>query len=142
MDLNQRGGSRPPLHRPSQPELQRAERATWGVAPAPSVKIRKFSAYKNAAKTLFGFVSLELPSGLVLNECKLMRGQAGSYWIAPPSIKLTDKDGIPRLDPHGKAVWSPIVEFKNRETRDRFNEQVIEALRLRHPEAFEDSGAQ
>lgn len=55
--------------------------ATWGIKPGapPSTKIRKFTAYRNPAGTLLGFLSIELPSGLIINDAKLMIGQAGKH---------------------------------------------------------------
>src|SRR5215469_15847637 len=88
-------------------EVQHA--AAWGRRPQPAIKIRKFTPFQNAAKTVLGFLSVELPSSLVLHELRLMRGPNGRHWIALPSIKQTDKDGNPRLDAHGKPSWNAIV---------------------------------
>ena len=38
-------------------------------------------------------------------------------------------------------IRSPIVEFRSREIREKFEEQVLEALRRAHPEAFAGGGA-
>ena len=88
-----------------------------------------------------GFVSIELPSGLIINNAKLMTGPAGKHWIAMPAVKQLDRDGNPRLDANSKAVWSAIIEFRDRATRDEFQEPVLGALRRHHPEAFDDERA-
>jgi len=135
----------PPRH-PSQATLRRGETATWGQRPAtkppPSAaprtaKIKKFTPFRNEAGTVLGFFSIDLPSGLIIHDCKLMCGPKGGRWVALPSIKRLDHDGNPRLDPHGKAMWSPIVEFVDRPTQDRFRDMVLDVLRSQHPDLFE-----
>jgi DNA-binding cell septation regulator SpoVG len=103
---------------------------------APEAKITRWSPHRNAAGTMLGFLSIALPSGLIINDAKLMIGSAGKRWIGMPSIKQVDKDGMPRLDAKGRQAWSPIIEFANSEARDRFNDLVLDALRRQHPEAF------
>jgi hypothetical protein len=74
----------------------------------------------------------------VINDVKLMVGPKGSRWLAMPSVKQLDRDGNPRLDANGKALWSPIIEFADRATQDRFRDMVLDLLRASHPELFED----
>src|SRR6516162_2987052 len=101
------------------------------------VVIRRWQPFRNSTGTVLGFFSIELPSGLIINDAKLMVGRAGKYWVALPAIKLTGKDGNPRLDPTGSSLWNPIVAFASRDARDRFNELVLTALRRQHPGAFD-----
>ena len=107
---------------------------------APEPRIGKFTPFQNAAGTLLGFVTIELPSGLILNDCKLMVGPQGRRWIGMPAVKQLDRDGNPRFDANGKPLWNQIVEFRDRAVRDRFNRAVIEALRTTHAELFEGEG--
>lgn len=90
-------------------------------------RILSWRPFCNDARTLRGFFSVELPSGLVLHGCKLMVGPKGQPWIAPPATK--------REVPDGKPIWDPIVDFRDRETRDRFTAAVLDALAQAHPEA-------
>src|SRR6516165_3898193 len=87
---------------------------------APSARIRRWQPFRNPAGSMRGFVSVELPSGLIVNDVKLMIGPGGKYWIATPAIKRTTEGGEPKFDARGKPVWSPIVEFASREARDKF----------------------
>ena len=105
--------------------------------PATAVKIRRWQPFRNSAGTVLGFLSIELPSGLIINDARLLVGRAGKYWVALPAIKLTGKDGNPRLDPTGSSLWNPIVAFASRDARDRFSELVLAALRRQHPGAFD-----
>jgi DNA-binding cell septation regulator SpoVG len=86
---------------------------------------------------MLGFLSIELPSGLIINDAKLMVGPNGRLWIALPSERQVDGDGNRRLDANGKQIWSPVVDFRDRAARDRFQDQVLAALRRQHPDALE-----
>ena len=118
------------------PEASR--RAAAYLAPQQSARavIRRWQTFRNAAGTICGFIDVEFASGLIINGCKLMRGSAGRYWVAPPAVQQRDKDGAIRLDAGGKATWEAVVAFASREARDRFNEAVLAALRQQHPEAL------
>jgi hypothetical protein len=116
-----------------------APRTTWGHLPAAAAtaKIRRWRAHPNASGTLLGYLDVETPSGMVIHDCRLMRGPADKYWIAMPATRQTDRDGQPRLDATGKQLWLPVVEFRDRTTADRFRDLVLDALRRQHPEAFD-----
>jgi DNA-binding cell septation regulator SpoVG len=111
--------------------------ASWGIEPKPPLKIRRWQPYRNAAGTLLGYLDVELPSGMVINGCKLMIGSSGKRWVAMPSERHLDRDGKPRLSPDGKPLWSPIVEFVDKATRDSFCAQTLAALQRDHPNAFD-----
>jgi DNA-binding cell septation regulator SpoVG len=78
---------------------------------------------------MLAFLSVELASGMIVNGLRLMTGARG-LWIAMPSQK--------RLDAGGKSIYSPILEFRDRATADRFNAMVIDLIRRQRPEALED----
>ena len=128
------------MKRPGESELRRGETATWGQKPQP--RIRKFTPFRNAAKTILGFITIELSSGLIINDAKLMIGPQGRRWIDLPAVKQVDQDGRPRLDVHGKQIWSQIIEFRDSHTRERFQETILAALRVAHPELFDGEGGQ
>jgi DNA-binding cell septation regulator SpoVG len=92
--------------RPTPGDLRAAETATWGPRPttATAVKIRRWQPYRNPAGTVLGFLSIELGSGLVINDLKLMTGPKGGHWLAMPSIKAVDRDGQPIVNAKGKPV--------------------------------------
>jgi hypothetical protein len=127
---------------PRPPSAAETRRGRDYLAPrhAP-VKIRRWQPFRNPAGTVLGFLSIELPSGLIINDAKLMIGQAGKHWIALPAIKQTGKDGEPRLDANGKQLWSLIVEFATRDARVRFNELILAALRRQHPGVLDEAGS-
>src|SRR5262245_10630361 len=104
-------------------------------------EIRRWQPRPNAAGTVLGYLDVGLPSGMVVNGCRLMIGPHGKPWIAMPSERQVDKDGKPRLGEDGKQLWTAIVDFVSREARDRFTTLILEALRRQYPEAFSE-GAQ
>jgi hypothetical protein len=128
-------------------QLRRGERAAWGrrpdtspeqavVAPHPrQPKLRKWTPHRSGP--LLGFVTVELASGMVLGDLRIMTGKNG-LWIAMPAIKQIGRDGNPRLDASGKPLFNQIIEFRDRATADRFNAMVIDLIRASHPEALED----
>jgi hypothetical protein len=101
------------------------------------MKIRRWQSFRNPAGTMLGFVSVELPSGLVVNDCKLMVGPNGRRWFAMPAVKQFDRDGSPRLDAKGKQLYSPIIEFASREAAARFRDLALDALSRAHPDALD-----
>jgi hypothetical protein len=84
-----------------------------------------------------GFLSIETPPGMIINELKLMLGARGTRWIGLPSVKQVDNGGQPLLDAQGKPLWNRIVEFRDEATGAKFEEMVLEALRA----AFRGEGA-
>jgi DNA-binding cell septation regulator SpoVG len=78
--------------------------------------VREWRPYSK--NTLIGFVSLELPSGLVLNGITLhQKGEA--RWVSMPA-KEYQKDG--------ERSWMPLVEFADRESRESFQQLALEAI--------------
>jgi hypothetical protein len=87
---------------------------------------------------MLGFFTVELPSGLIINDCRLMVGPLGKRWIAPPSVRETDREGNIKIGLDGKPTWQPIIEFRDKPVRSRWQNEILTALRKAHPEAFDD----
>jgi SpoVG len=81
------------------------------------------------------FFSVELASGLILHDLRLMAGKNG-FWIAMPAQRQLDRDGTPRTDANGRALYTQIVEFRDRSTADRFAAMVLALIREKHPGAL------
>jgi hypothetical protein len=89
-----------------------------------------------AAGTLVGFFTAHLPSGLTLHEL-MLHHRDGAWWISYPSKPLLATDGTALRDERGKVRYGPpLIEFAGRQTRVRFNEQVLQAMRAAHPKVF------
>lgn len=106
-----------------------AQLAGFGRLPsAPGrLQLLKWAPYVNSAKTMLGFLAVELPSGMILRDLRLMVGPKGARFLAMPSVKS---------ERNGQPSWSDIVDFRDRATRDRFQDPILGLLRREHPEAF------
>jgi hypothetical protein len=78
--------------------------------------VREWRPYQK--NTLRGFLSLELPSGLILHGLTL-HDKEGRRWVGMPA-KSFEKDGT--------TTWAPQVEFSSKESRERFQVAAIEAI--------------
>ena len=118
----------------SQKELRRDESATWrprlGPEPTHAPKQLQLLEWRPFIKgSLIGFASIQLPIGLTIKECPVFCSN-GKEWVNLPAKPQLDRDGKPRLDPvTGKALYASIIEWPDRDTRDRVSEAVISAVR-------------
>lgn len=81
------------------------------------ISIIAWKPYKK--NTLCGFLSLSLPSGMIIHDCTLHE-KNNSRWIGLP--------GKPYDKPDGTKAYSPIIEIPNRDTSDRFQAIALAAL--------------
>src|SRR4051812_18060387 len=88
-----------------------------------------------ARNSLLGFVAVRLKNGLTIRDITVLR-TGEKLWCGLPSKPIVGADGVAHKDAKGKTKYSPILEWPNRATSDRFNEAVITALRLAHPDAL------
>jgi hypothetical protein len=79
-----------------------------------------------------------LTNGLILNDLRLVAGKSG-FWIAMPAQRQPDRDGNPRTEANGRAVYTQIVEFRDRSTADRFAAMVLALIRDKHPDALDEA---
>lgn len=80
----------------------------------------QISDWKPYAKnTLRGFFAAMLPSGMVLHGLTLHE-RNGTYWISFPAREW--------VNAQGEKQFSPIVDFRDRATGDRFRDVIFAAL--------------
>ena len=103
---------------------------------SPSIEILAFKPTRK--NSLLGFAKIGLPSGMVLIEVCILTGTNGP-WASPPSKPMIDRDGQALREPNGKLKYSPVVDFKDKHTRERFSQAVIAAMRTSLPDVFRDS---
>lgn len=78
------------------------------------------NARKVTKGSLLGFFDVELPSGLKLNGCTLLEKKDGSgRFVGLPSKEWMKADGT--------KSYQPVVEFVDREARDKFMALVLPA---------------
>ena len=107
---------------------------------APSICISGWKARESG--TLRGFFSAILPSGLELHEL-MLHHRDGSWWLSFPAKPLLGADGTALRDERGKIRYSaPLISLAPRDARERFNQAVLDALRLAQPEVFAEKEAE
>jgi hypothetical protein len=79
--------------------------------------------------SLRGFARVRMPSGMIFHEV-VVHHSGDTWWASPAARPVSDKAG--------KSTWQPTVTFASKEIRDRFSAGVITALRISHPEVFND----
>lgn len=89
--------------------------------------------------SLLGFATIEFPSRIVIGEIPVLR--AGERcWAAPPGKPKIDRDGRAVLKANGKADYTALIWFADKEAKRRWEEAVVDAVREAYPEALADDG--
>jgi hypothetical protein len=83
---------------------------------ANSFTVLEFRAFER--NTLRGFLSLQLPSGMVIRECCLHKKDE-ARWISPPARKW---------EKNGETGWTNLVDFDSKESRQRFQAAALQAI--------------
>lgn len=80
---------------------------------------------------LRGFAKVRLGRALVINDIPVLNS-SGKAWASMPGKPLVDRDGQPMRDSRGKARFSPVLEWSDRDSSDRFSAAVVEAIARKH----------
>jgi hypothetical protein len=81
---------------------------------------------KNTLRAIF---DLETASGLILRGCALHLS-SGRWWVGLPAQSYTT--------PTGAKSWAPIVDFRDRATKTKFQQLALDAIAEHFPEAAPD----
>ena len=88
-----------------------------------------------ARNTLRGFATVTLPSGLTIRDVSV-HASNGKHWASLPSKPIIGTDGVAKRDETtGKIRYTPLLEWPDRATADRFSAAVIDAIEAQHPGA-------
>jgi hypothetical protein len=105
-------------------------------APRLTVKVEAFTQRRSGA--LIGFGTVLIPEiRLRIIDVAVFESH-GKRWCGLPGRPQLDKDGAVRRDERGKAQYTPVIQFLDRDTSDAFSERVIEALHEAYPHAFDE----
>ncbi len=96
--------------------------------------VEEFKAVRK--DSLRGFARVRLLSGMILHDTGVYYN-GETWWASPPSKPVLDRSGK-QVVKAGKRQYQPTVTFVSREKGDRFTDGVIAALRVSHPEVFDD----
>jgi len=82
---------------------------------------------------LRGFAGVEISSiGLWISDIPIFVGDNGA-WAALPSKPELDREGRRKTDINGRAIYTPVAEWRTRELSDTFSEAVVAAVHRAHP---------
>lgn len=85
--------------------------------------------------TLRGFAKVKL-GALVISDVAA-HTKNGTSWAQLPSKPQITREGIIRKSAEGKALYTPIIEWDNRDSANRFSASVVAAINEAHPGAIE-----
>jgi hypothetical protein len=100
------------------------------------VEVTEFKPHRS--NTLFGFCTIVIPALHLRIVDLTVHEKNDKRWVSLPSKPQLDRDGNTRRDERtGKPLYSPVLEFLDRPTRDAFSARVVESLLEFSPNAFE-----
>jgi hypothetical protein len=102
-----------------------------GYVDRPRPHMRLVSFKPIAKGGLLGLATVELPSGLKLIDCAILRGQNGT-WAALPSRPILDNAGR-HAKPSGKGQYTPAAAWRDRDLQNRWSDSVIALIEARYP---------
>jgi hypothetical protein len=96
------------------------------AAPPPPQPMIAYDWRPFPRRTMCGFFSLQLASGLQLRGCTLHK-KGRDRWVGLPCAAQIDKNGQFRVV-GGKRVYFSLVAIPDRHVRERFQAQALAAL--------------
>jgi hypothetical protein len=107
----------------------------------PAPRPMRLISFKPVRKnSLRGFCSVELPIGLRIDDISIHVSH-GRTWASLPAKPMLDAEGRQKRDANGKAAYSAMLQWRDRELADRFSERVVELVRQSHPGAIDEGDA-
>jgi len=83
---------------------------------------------------LLGFARIRLGRAMIVNDVSVAHSN-GKAWAAMPSKPRLDANGAAMRDARGKILYTPLIEWDDKDTRDKFSISVIQAVEAQHPGA-------
>jgi hypothetical protein len=119
--------------------MGRADAGSRNRKSAPSrARVPAQTAQPHPSGQMLGFFPIVLASGLVINDCRLMKGKTG-LWVALPAQRQVDSDGparTARTGPDGKPIYSPLLEFSDKQTSNRLLDLCLGLIKRVDPDAL------
>lgn len=91
-----------------------------------------------ARNTLKGFATVRLGRSLTIKDVSVHLSH-GKRWASLPSKPVLDAQGNAKRNDAGKVQYTPILEWSDRDTANRFSEAVCAAVEREYPETFTDA---
>lgn len=103
----------------------------------PKMRLISFKPLVKGA--LRGFAGIELPIGLVIEDCPVLVGRDGA-WATLPSKPVLDREGR-QTKSGGKPQYAAILKWRDRALSDRFSQAVVELVRQHRAGALDEDQA-
>jgi hypothetical protein len=98
------------------------------------VVIEEFKPIARERSALRGVARVRMPSGMIIDGIMVF-SQDGKNWVMPPTKPSIKSDGtVYKKD--GKPVYTPVISFADKETRQKFSDAVCRAVEAARPGAF------
>lgn len=78
-----------------------------------------------------GVARIKLGRALIVNDVMLLSSN-GLVWANAPGKPQVGRDGMALKDDRGKIKYTPILEWTDKESRERFSAAVIAAVEAKH----------
>ena len=82
---------------------------------------------------LRGFATVELPIGLIVRDCPILRSRDG-LWAALPAKPEIDREGRCRTGPEGARLYVEVLHWRSRRLRTAFSDRVVALVREAYPD--------
>ena len=89
--------------------------------------------------TLRGFAVLKMPSGMIVRDVAVHQ-KSGKSWAALPARPQIGQDDKVVRNHAGKAQYSALLGWCNRDLADRFSAAVVQLIRAEHPSDLDGAG--
>jgi hypothetical protein len=121
------------IPRLSPTDLRRGEALLAPERP-PKRKLQILDWRPFAKGPLRGFVTVELPVGLRIIDCPVLRAADGRFWVGLPAKPAFAPGGAPKFDATtGKPVYTAMLKWRDRAIADRFSKAVIALIEEQYP---------
>jgi hypothetical protein len=104
-----------------------------------SVEVEAFKPMRS--NTLYGFATIFIPELRLKIVDLTVHKKNEARWVGLPAKPQIDRSGNVRRDDRNKILYSPVIEFTDKPTRDAFSARVIKSLLEFAPAAFADDEA-
>lgn len=99
--------------------------------PAAPMAVRILECKRIGKGAVVAALTVKLGKALIIRDVMLLSSH-GRSWASLPGKLMIGSDGVALLDEKGKRRFTPVLEWEDRDSRDRWSASVIQAFEERH----------
>jgi DNA-binding cell septation regulator SpoVG len=107
---------------------------------AASKRVRVLNCRRHRSGALRGYVTIEFPYGLILEDLPVFAGPRGKS-VGMPTRPQLDAQGLVKTDVNGKVVYQPIGRWTDKKIAERFSNYLVSRIEEQFPDLLEDDAA-